>query len=320
MHNAESKWFALAVFSVAYALFPFSAQWRHVMAGAIPPAAVHAISGDHDHDYPVQDQETIRKSFPLTGGAAHRSLAIDNVFGSIEITGTDSSEVQLVVNKKLRAETKAKLELARKEVTLDITDQPDSLKLYVNGPFRCQCDTCCNGCSRCNGVHWDDPGYVVVWDFHLQVPRNTDLELRTVNSGHIEVADVTGSFIVRNVNGTIEMTNVAGSGTAHTVNGHVKVTFRENPKEISSFVTVNGAVDLYFARNLSADFRLKTFNGGIYTDFPVTALPVPAAQQEREGSKFVYRANRYTGARVGSGGPEIKIETLNGDIRILEKQ
>ena len=41
-------------------------------------------------------------------------------------------------------------------------------------------------------------------------------------------------------------------------------------------------------------------------------------QEEHRGAKVVFRADRYTGVRVSSGGPEIKMETLNGDIRILE--
>jgi DUF4097 and DUF4098 domain-containing protein YvlB len=123
---------------------------------------------------------------------------------------------------------------------------------------------------------------------------------------------------VRNVNGDIEMNNVAGSGTARTVNGPVIVSFRQNPRENSDFKTVNGNVELRFAHDLSADFRFKTFNGGIYSDFPVTALPVRAIQAEHKGGKAVYRADRFTGARVNAGGPEIQIENLNGDIRILE--
>ena len=229
MRNPESKWFALAVFIAAYLLFPCFPQVKRAMAGALPPLAVHAHS--HDRDYPVQDEETVRKSFPLAGGAAQPSLAIDNVFGSIEVKGTEGNAVELVVKKTLRAATKAKLELARKEVTLDTTEQPGSLKFYVNGPFRCQCE------DGCNGSHWDEPGYMVIWDFELRVPRKMDLDLRTVNSGDIRVADVTGAYSVRNVNGKIEMTNVGGSGKAHTVNGSVKVTFRENPRESSSFAS-----------------------------------------------------------------------------------
>lgn len=264
---------------------------------------------DSDRDLPVQEQETIQKSFSMAG-ATHRSLEIDNIWGSIEVVGSNSDQVQLMVNKSTRAESKDKLEQARKEVTLDITEQQGSLKLYVNGPFRCHCD---DGCG-----HREFEGYIVKMDFKLQVPRDIDVKVKTVNEGRVVVRDVNGNFLVRNVNGDVEMSNIAGSGTARTVNGPVKVTFRQNPREASDFQTINGNVELRFAQSLAADFRFKTFNGGIYSDFPVTALPVRAAQEERHGEKFVFRADRYTGVRVGSGGPEIKVENLNGDIRILE--
>jgi DUF4097 and DUF4098 domain-containing protein YvlB len=155
-------------------------------------------------------------------------------------------------------------------------------------------------------------------DFHVKVPRDTDLKVKTVNGGRVVVRGTNGSFLVRNVNGDIEMDNVSGSGTARTVNGPVIVSFRQNPRENSEFKTINGNVELRFAHDLSADFRFKTFNGGIYSDFPVTTLPVHAIQQERRGGKVVYRTDRFTGARVNAGGPEIQIENLNGDIRILE--
>src|SRR5947207_5706865 len=76
-------------------------------------------------------------------GVQHRSLEIDNVWGSIEVVGTISDQLQLTVKKSVRAESKDKLEQARKEVTLDIAEQAGSLKLYVNGPFRCNCNDGC---------------------------------------------------------------------------------------------------------------------------------------------------------------------------------
>lgn len=267
------------------------------------------IDFDHgDRDLNVRADEKIEKSFAMPPG--HRTLEIDNVWGSIEVVGTNSDQVQLTVNKSTRAESKDKLEQAGKEVTLDITQQDGLLKLYVNGPFRCHCD---DGCG-----HREFEGYIVKMDFQIQVPRDIDIKIKTVNEGRVSVRDINGSFLVRNVNGDIQMHNIAGSGTARTVNGPVKVSFRQNPREASDFQTVNGAVELQFAQGLAADFRFKTFNGGIYSDFPVTALPVHAVQEEHHGSKVVFRADRYTGARIGSGGPEIKVENLNGDIRILE--
>jgi hypothetical protein len=268
---------------------------------------------EFDNDEPSlteHEQEKIEKSFAMPAGAGRRTLEIDNVWGSIEVVGTASDKVQLTVDKSIRAESKGKIEQARKDVTLDITQQADALKLYVNGPFRCDC----HDCSRSREFE----GYIVKMDFHVQVPRDIDIKIKTVNEGRVSVRDINGSFLVRNVNGDIQIRNVAGSGTARTVNGPVKVSFRQNPREASDFQTVNGSIELAFVRDLSADFRFKTFNGGIYSDFPVTALPVQGMQEEHHGSKVIFRADRYTGARINAGGPQIKVENLNGDIRILE--
>ena len=98
----------------------------------------------------------------------------------------------------------------------------------------------------------------------------------------------------------------------------MKVTFRENPRENSSFQSINGNIELSFVRGLAADFRFKAFNGGVYSDFPVTALANHALKENHEDGKTIFRADSFTGARVSTGGPEIQIENLNGDIRILE--
>ncbi len=250
---------------------------------------------DSDSSLGLQEKETIRKSFTLS--ADHKILEVDNIFGSIDVVGVQGNQVQLVVNKTISAESKDRMEAAKKEVTLDITDQPDFLKFYVNGPFRCNCNDGRDGCGGWRG----DRGYRVKMDFQLQVPRNIEVKLKTVNSGRVHVQDVTGNFSV------------------HNVNGGIGVTFRENPREKSDFSTINGNVDLYFVRGLSGDFRFKTMNGAVYSDFEMTSLPAQAVSSERRGTKFVFHSDRYTGGRIGSGGPEIRAENLNGDIRVLER-
>lgn len=282
------------------------------MAALLLLQGVPAKGGRHDSDLPVRDTETIRRSFTFSG-TGPRSLEVDNVTGSIEVVGTDTNQVQVVVSRITRARTQAKMEQARKEVTLDVTEEPHAVRLYVNGPFRCNC-----ACGTWRGCSRDEEGYVVKMDFQVQVPRTIDLTVKTVNEGEVQVRDVKGAFTVRNVNGGIEMLGVAGSGSATTVNGAVKVTFRENPRENSKFKSINGDVDLYFQRNLSADFRFKTFNGGVYSDFVVTSLPAQGMEKVKKGGKTIFRADRFAGGRVGSGGMEIQVENLNGDIRIRE--
>jgi len=62
---------------------------------------------------------------------------------------------------------------------------------------------------------------------------------------------------------------------------------------------------------------MKTFNGGLFTDFDVRALPQPVAVAERRDGRFVYRSNQFTLVRAGGGGPELTFETFNGSVRVL---
>lgn len=292
--------------------------------GQAPVLDLHFADRPHPHPHPhvhvsafenseltVSEEESITKSFPLPPSAERRSVTVDNVWGSIHVVGGSSDQVQLIAKKTIRAESKDKLELAKKEVTLDTSQQGSALKFYVNGPFRCQCD-------GCNGFH-EHEGYIVKYDFELQVPRDVDLTAHTVNDGDVKVQDVAGQYSVRNVNGSVEMTNVAGSGLAKTVNGELKVLFRGNPQTNSSFASVNGDIDLYFLPKLSADMRFKTFNGEVFSDFEMSALPPRQPLEQHQNGKFVFHADRYSGGRIAAGGPEIQVETLNGDIHIRER-
>lgn len=259
----------------------------------------------------VQDHETIRRTIDFSTGAGRMLLEVDNVQGSIRLTGYDGRSVEMVANKTIRAVSQDKLQQAQQEVKLDIRDQADTINIYVDQP----------GHERSSlfgsHSHWTNPGYEVSFDFELRVPRQASVRLWTVNGGEIRVEDIAGDFEVNNVNGNIDLRQLSGSGEVRTVNGAVKVAFAANPKNDSSFASLNGAVEVTFQRNLSADIRYKTFNGGVYTDFPVTARPAPVSVPERRNGGFIYKSD-FSGARIGNGGPELTFDGFNGDIRILQ--
>jgi hypothetical protein len=198
---------------------------------------------------------------------------------------------------------------ARREIRVDMTQEGNTVRLYVDGPFRCRGNCGSNG----------DRGYSARFDFDVRVPIETILNLSTVNGGRIDVDNVEGDFSVRNVNGSIRMKGLAGSGAAHTVNGSVAAAFKRNPKEALSMKSVNGEIDVNFQPGLSANLRVKTFNGEAFTDFEATPLPPTAERAEREGTRRVYKRDREARLRVGSGGPEHSFETLNGSIQIAGK-
>jgi hypothetical protein len=253
--------------------------------------------------------QRVERTFP----SAER-VEVDNVWGSIRVTGYQGREVQVAANRTVRAESEEATRRAEQEVRLEMSQKGGTVRLYVDGPFRCQC--------RHGEEGWRssrDTRYQVRYDFELRVPARAGLYLRTVNEGQIVVENVAGDYDIQNVNGPIEMTEVSGSGRVRSINRPVKVLFRRNPAAASEFRSVSGTVELHFQPDLAADFRVKTLNGGIYSDFPVASLAArPAAAERREG-RFVYRSDRYAGVRVGAGGPEIQLETVNGTIRILKR-
>ncbi len=116
------------------------------------------------------------------------------------------------------------------------------------------------------------------------------------------------------------MQDVTGPVSAQTVNGAIRAAFRENPASACSFTTVNGDVEARFAPGLAAEFQLKTLNGGIYSDFPVSYLAPKPGTAKRENGRFVYHSRGFQGVRVGQGGPEISMETLNGDIVLANEK
>ena len=257
----------------------------------------------------VEQNETIQKTYPLSG-AAPKKVIVDNVNGSIRVSGYAGNEVRLVARKRLRADSSEAAEQARRDVRLDISQDANTVRFYVDGPFRC----------RDGGVHIDrDPGYEVKYDFELQVPHDTATDLKTINDGQIVMNDVAGDYKVNNINGSIEMTEISGSGKVYALNGKVKVLFRENPRAKSSFGSLNGEVRVTFQPDLNADLRFKTFNGGVYTDYPVSYLRLPASAGERRDGKFVYKSSDWSAVRVGHGGPELSFDAFNGNIRILNR-
>jgi DUF4097 and DUF4098 domain-containing protein YvlB len=199
----------------------------------------------------------------------------------------------------------------KRDVKLDLSQQGNFVRLYVDGPFRNQ-----------NGINYrgdDYYGYRVIFDYDIQVPYDTELVLKTVIDGNIEVRKTTGDFQLSGVNGGIDVSELSGSGTVRTVNGPVKAGFTRNPTKPSEFRSVNGSIDVYFQPSLNADLDFRSLNGGIYTDFDVTTRPTQGTTENVNG-KFLYRVDRRNmAARAGSGGPELKFDTINGAIRLHAK-
>jgi hypothetical protein len=259
--------------------------------------------------WPVGEQETIEKTFALSGQPMR--LVVDDLNGHVHVTGTSGSQVHVIAHKTIRAQTQSDLSQAKSEVKLEMTEQPGSVSIEYTAPWLCKghCGDCCSHRDRF---------YEVSYDIEVEAPRHALLVASTVN-GELRVEQMDGDFDVHGVNGGIRMSAMGGSGDVHTVNGAITTQFVRNPQRACSFKSVNGEIDVQFQPGLSADLSFKTLHGGIYSDFDVLPLPV-SAETERKNGMFVYRSNRQSRGRAGSGGPQLSFETVNGEIRLHEER
>jgi hypothetical protein len=244
----------------------------------------------------AEERETIRRTLEFSAGNTRKTLDLNGINGFVHVTGYAGPNVELVAEKLIQAETQERIDAAKREVMLDINDHADTIRISVDYGARCRDGNNCFG-------HGNN-GYSVRFDFEIRVPKDTDLRLRTVNGKDVRVQDVAGNFDINNVNGTVDLAGVSGSGRAQTVNGMVSVSFANNPKSDSRFESVNGDIEVKFRPDLKADLRLNSLRGGLYTDFPAALIPASAFSHHH--------------IQVGNGGPQVKLSTVNGNIKILQ--
>ncbi len=259
-------------------------------------------------DYNVEDRSPVNHTF-----SSEKKLDVDVISGTVEVIGDGGNSIRVTGERVIHALDQQQLARAKQDDVLDMNEKDGTAQIYENGPFRNNDN---NRSSDYHGFH-ENSGrreYNVDWNLTIHAPREIALRLRNVN-GSIKAEATSGPYDLSAVNGSITGTNIAGSGNISTVNGPTVISFRENPKTDSSFKSVNGKVDVTYQPNLAAEFDLKTVNGGMFTDFESVALASTGGGSSKDG-KFVYKSHGNSRIRIGSGGPEIRMETVNGSIQI----
>lgn len=225
---------------------------------------------------------TINRTWPATG--LHR-VHVNEVNGSVNVEAGAPNEITLVAHvsayepPKQNEENQGYFETAVNGDTLDIGRQS-------------------HGHVRFFGIHF---GNDVTVDYSLRVPPALELELKTVN-GRIATRGIDGATAAKSVNGEINLEN-AGSAEveAKTVNGRVMARFVRDFQG-ASLKTVNGRVVAVLPPSASFACDLSQVNGDFEATFPLSIHSHP-------GSRRVQ-------GDVNGGRHELRITTVNGDIRL----
>ena len=234
--------------------------------------------------------------FKWTGKiAAGKTFEVRGINGPMRATAASGSDVELVA---IRTGRRNDPESVKIEVI------PHAGGVTVCAVYPSKDDSRPNECRPGGGGRMNVRNNDVNVEFELRIPKDVNFEGRTVN-GSIE-ADIEGRAALSTVNGRIQV--IAGTLTeATTVNGSIRAEVKSavNSADDIKLSTVNGSVHLNLPEGVNADVSAKTVNGGITSEFTEIEVRKKWGPRSAEG-------------RLGHGGRELELATVNGGIRITK--
>lgn len=270
--------------------------------------------------------EKISRELSFEKQSPENALMIANIFGSITVESYSGNTIIVEVTKIINAKTSARLETGKTEVQLGVIDLADTIILYVTeGCHVFGQDRLVRRYSNWTQTGWGYQSqnqnchttYSYKMDFKVKVPASIGLLLSTINEGDVVVENVSGVVKARNINGSIKLAKLQREAEANTINGNVDVEYAKNPSKECRFYSLNGDINALFQPGLSANLSFESFNGDIYTNLTkIENLPIEVQKSSRgDGLQYKINGNKF---KIGNGGALLDFETFNGDVYLKE--
>jgi Putative adhesin len=206
-------------------------------------------------------------------------LSLENVNGSVHITGWDQSQVKIHAIETVWQGT------SLRDVKTEVDSRPDSIHIETQYPH-----------------HWFGDSHWRV-DYTVMMPLHASIDKVGVVNGAVDIENIYGHVSVSSVNGHIQTRAISGGVDLSAVNGTIG-TVLTNPdlSQPVSIKTVNGSISLSLPSDMNAHISASTLNGGISCEFPI-----------RINAGYVGRSLDGT---LGKGGSDVHLRTVNGSISI----
>ncbi len=226
--------------------------------------------------------------------AAQQILEIKNVNGDIDAKSTDGDQAEVNAQKTGPQADQVKIEVVPSKDGVTIC------AIYPSSTFAG------SSSGRCESGHgWKSSnvrGDRTKVHFTVLVPRGVRFSGINVNGG-VTAEDLQAEVRATTVNGSVRVSTTAWA-EVETVNGSIHAAMGDARwNGALKIQTVNGAIDLRMPDDLNADVKFESVNGSMSSDFPLTI----------SNSWPVGRSAR---GKIGSGGRELVIETVNGSVQL----
>jgi DUF4097 and DUF4098 domain-containing protein YvlB len=242
----------------------------------------------------AEHQEEFQKVLPLS---SQGTFSLKNVNGEVSVSTWKEEKVEI---KALKKTNKAAENLEK--VKIEVAAAADSVSVDTVYP------------------KLGNTGVSV--DYVIKVPEGVNLSgVSSVNgsvdisgpfgrvsaettNGQVRLENASGDLKLETTNGDVKAINVRGGIAAGTTNGSITLELMKLEGEVTA-KTTNGGITLRLsaAEDINAVLDAETVNGSISFDVPVTLQSMNKSRHHLRG-------------QIGSGGPKISLETVNGSIRL----
>lgn len=220
-----------------------------------------------------------------------KTLEVRGINGRIHATRASAGQALVTATKRAKDDDPA-------EVEIEVVEHDGGVTICAVYPSRraSRPNSCRPGGGQ-NNMRDND----VEVQFEVQVPAGVRFEGSNVN-GDVNATGLPADAEVATVNGDVEV-SADGHLEATTVNGSITARLgRAEWERGLRFTTVNGGITLTLPAGLDADVEASTVNGSIDSDFPISVSGRMNPQTLR--------------GRIGKGGRELELTTVNGSIRL----
>jgi hypothetical protein len=264
-----------------------------------------------------------KRSFTVSGTP---DLSLETFDGSIEIHSWDRNEVEVEIEK--RGMEQALLD----QMTVEAEQVGDRIVLRVKGPASVEQRVVTVG------VHISPAARLLV-----AVPRKSAINAHT-GDGSIRVENIDGRVIVRTDDGSVALERISGDAQARTGDGAIRIEEAEGALDVETddgSITIDakpsvlraktgdgairlklrpettmadawdlssgdGSITLTLPSSFNAEIDAETNDGSVRSSYPGLG-----EDDDREGRE----RRRELRAKVGAGGPLLKVRTRDGTIR-----
>ena len=230
---------------------------------------------------------------PLSDPGAIGTLEVNQIYGGMKVTGYNGKEVVVVAKqKKMKSTVKMK----------------NGLRKIQNNSMALEAEESDNHVEVVAMNH--NGGNSKYMNLEIQVPKNFNLKLQSINDGDIWIENINGEIEVSNVNDDITLNRVSGSAVVDSVNGLIKANFSAiTPGSKLVFTSFNEDVDITLPQSVKADFKLKTTYGDIFTGFDIDFdASEPVIKKDSREKSYKVKLEKWVSGTANGGGTEIVLK------------